>query len=234
MFGIGETITTWGNTLTDYYGTKYDKQENELAYMRAKLNRDYMNRYNSPEMQMQRLKKAGLNPNLVYGTGTVGGNQSKPQEPYNPTKARTTPKNFGKINIMDYADVELKRANINYIDEITRGKQIANDVKAQEQEGGIKYNLKAQELNNKRTIGEGLTKLNKKYDYDNELLKLQKEFMQNKIKVAEFEARMADQNVTKEDSVLIRQFLESLKQFKKSSQEGLGGIRPENWWKPKR
>lgn len=34
------------------------------------------NRYNSPQQQMDRLKKAGLNPNMVYGTGTVTGNTS--------------------------------------------------------------------------------------------------------------------------------------------------------------
>lgn len=34
------------------------------------------NEYNSPAAQMARLKSAGLNPNLVYGTGTVSGNSS--------------------------------------------------------------------------------------------------------------------------------------------------------------
>lgn len=34
------------------------------------------NAYNSPEAQMARLKKAGLNPNLVYGNGTVANNSS--------------------------------------------------------------------------------------------------------------------------------------------------------------
>lgn len=32
------------------------------------------NQYNSPDEQMRRLKNAGLNPNLVYGTGAVSGN----------------------------------------------------------------------------------------------------------------------------------------------------------------
>lgn len=34
------------------------------------------NKYNSPAEQMKRLQEAGLNPNLVYGTGTVAGNTS--------------------------------------------------------------------------------------------------------------------------------------------------------------
>lgn len=36
----------------------------------ALADRDYNNVYNSPAEQMKRLKAAGLNPNLVYGTGS--------------------------------------------------------------------------------------------------------------------------------------------------------------------
>ena len=32
------------------------------------------NLYNEPSSQMDRLRKAGLNPNLVYGSGKVTGN----------------------------------------------------------------------------------------------------------------------------------------------------------------
>ncbi|CAF3321572.1 unnamed protein product [Rotaria socialis] len=36
------------------------------------------NEYNSPQAQMARLKSAGLNPNLVYGSGNVSGQSSSP------------------------------------------------------------------------------------------------------------------------------------------------------------
>lgn len=36
------------------------------------------NEYNSPQAQMKRLQQAGLNPNLVYGTGNVSGQTSSP------------------------------------------------------------------------------------------------------------------------------------------------------------
>lgn len=43
-----------------------------------KMNNDY----NTPAMQMERLKEAGLNPNLVYGSGSVAGNtSSQPSAP---------------------------------------------------------------------------------------------------------------------------------------------------------
>lgn len=37
------------------------------------------NAYNAPKAQMQRLQEAGLNPNLMYGKGTVGNAQTMPQ-----------------------------------------------------------------------------------------------------------------------------------------------------------
>lgn len=40
------------------------------------------NEYNSPSSQMQRLKEAGLNPNLVYGNGSVVGNSSSSAPSY--------------------------------------------------------------------------------------------------------------------------------------------------------
>lgn len=48
---------------------EYQNTQNQLMWS---LN----NLYNHPTAQMSRLKQAGLNPNLIYGTGTVSGNTS--------------------------------------------------------------------------------------------------------------------------------------------------------------
>lgn len=45
--------------------------------------------YNSPAQQMQRLRDAGLNPNLVYGNGAVGNTSSKTPE-YNAPHVQST------------------------------------------------------------------------------------------------------------------------------------------------
>lgn len=58
-------IGTIGNLITSWFGNRRDKKMWDLQ-----------NAYNSPEAQMERLKKAGLNPNLVYGSGNVVGNSS--------------------------------------------------------------------------------------------------------------------------------------------------------------
>lgn len=58
---------------------KYNK---EMAEIQNQYNIDMWNRqneYNSPLQQMNRLKEAGLNPNLMYSQGTVGNASSAPQ-----------------------------------------------------------------------------------------------------------------------------------------------------------
>lgn len=62
-----------------------------------KMQRDY----NRPEAQMERLKAAGLNPHLVYGTGTVTGNMAGTPPSYQtpsvgtPQVQTTPPPDFG-------------------------------------------------------------------------------------------------------------------------------------------
>lgn len=60
------------------------------------------NEYNSPEQQMARLKKAGLNPNLVYGDGNAGAvSRSAPSgadvKPWNPDTPLVDPGLPGQV-----------------------------------------------------------------------------------------------------------------------------------------
>lgn len=52
----------------------YDRQRRD-----ALSDWNMTNEYNSPQQQMQRLKNAGLNPNLVYGNGAVANSSGQPQ-----------------------------------------------------------------------------------------------------------------------------------------------------------
>ena len=52
------------------------------------------NEYNTPINQMKRLKEAGLNPNLMYGKGTVGNSTTLPQ--YNALPPQGMGEVFGK------------------------------------------------------------------------------------------------------------------------------------------
>lgn len=62
------------------YQNEWQTQENEKAYQRNLQMWNLQNAYNSPTQQMARLRSAGLNPNLVYGSGVTGNSAgSTPQ-----------------------------------------------------------------------------------------------------------------------------------------------------------
>ena len=67
------------------YQNNWQTAENEKAYARSVEMWNMQNQYNSPTAQMARLRQAGLNPNLVYGSGVTGNSAgSAPQ--YQPAK----------------------------------------------------------------------------------------------------------------------------------------------------
>lgn len=67
------------------YQNNWQTAENDKAWSRSVDMWNMQNRYNSPTAQMSRLRQAGLNPNLVYGSGVTGNNAgSAPQ--YQPAK----------------------------------------------------------------------------------------------------------------------------------------------------
>lgn len=65
------------------------------------------NEYNTPWNQMQRLKQAGLNPAMIYGSGgSTGGMASAPKVP-TPMSAQFTPPQLGNV-LTNIYDLEVK------------------------------------------------------------------------------------------------------------------------------
>lgn len=62
------------NIVTNPLGSFSGKQQQAQANAMAMQSWNMMNDYNHPIQQMERLKAAGLNPLLVYGSGSVTGN----------------------------------------------------------------------------------------------------------------------------------------------------------------
>lgn len=103
-----------------------------------------MNEYNKPSAQMERLSEAGLNPNLVYGSGGVTGTTSLPEkstfnggysQPYKSAALENylQLRNFDKnMKLADQqidtsrADAESKRALAAYYRSQTTGQDLAN------------------------------------------------------------------------------------------------------------
>lgn len=65
-----------------------NKREAELAYQRQVEMWNMENLYNSPEAQMGRFNKAGLNPHLIYGNGSAASGNSSGFPEYQPARVQ--------------------------------------------------------------------------------------------------------------------------------------------------
>lgn len=77
--GLGIVDTVANMYMTDRQN-RLNREENERNYERNVEFWQMQNDYNHPAAQMQRLREAGLNPNLVYGTPDIAGNNANAPE----------------------------------------------------------------------------------------------------------------------------------------------------------
>ena len=207
-FGLSSTISTWGNVLTDYYGTKYDKQESELAYKRAIENRDYMNQYNSPKAQMERLRAAGLNPNLMYGQGTMGQQTQSPS--YEPVKSNKSYKRVDPIDIAAIAQAKKTTAE-------AEGIEIENKFKNE----SLGDRIAQEKWNYWTKLGQaskGMTMHNFQEKHRQELVDIMYKTAKNEMDKSDFDAWLSRQKMSKSDTLVAR------KLFEVSDEVGLDGL----------
>lgn len=103
----GALSTLWDSTVGQQQSKdlmKYQFDLNQLAV-------ENQNRYNSPIAQMERLREAGLNPNLVYGNGVDGNQSSAP--------------NVGIANRSQHSDFGMNEV----INNVFRRRQLENETK---------------------------------------------------------------------------------------------------------
>lgn len=108
-----------------------NKELAEYAYSKDVEMWNNANSYNSPEAQMQRLKEAGLNPNLVYGTGAVGNSSASlphyqaPNQQYNYRPSVNLP---AMLNM--FQDFRLRQAQIDNVRAQVQRNNTENAIKA--------------------------------------------------------------------------------------------------------
>lgn len=85
--GVGNAIQGGIDAITSRRNTERTIEANKkMADYQYSKDLDMWNKgnaYNAPQAQMDRLKSAGLNPNLVYGSGTVAGQSAGQLPKYN-------------------------------------------------------------------------------------------------------------------------------------------------------
>lgn len=123
---VNTGISAWQGSKDREQSQKNLQMEMAFNQNEAKKERDYnlemwnlSNTYNSPQEQMARLKAAGLNPNMVYGTGNVSGLSSSSA----PSMKRANTPNFSNVlpqqvapigNVLNaYQDYRMKDEAIN-------------------------------------------------------------------------------------------------------------------------
>lgn len=98
------------------------------------------NQYNTPEMQMARLKEAGLNPNLVYGSGSVTGNTSTQIPRYQAPQLQREPlEAVNPLSMLSaFFDLKTKSAQADLVEENKNAQKIQNkylDMKLLQEQG---------------------------------------------------------------------------------------------------
>lgn len=118
---INQQLNQAGNYLATSNVNKMTRKWNEKMYAMQRQHNladwEMQNAYNSPAAQMQRLKDAGLNPNLVYGNGatTEAGNvKGADVKSWSPTAPEFPVNN--PIGTM--YDIQLKQAQLNNLETI--------------------------------------------------------------------------------------------------------------------
>lgn len=94
-----------------------NQQQAQYAYSQDLAAWNRQNAYNTPAAQMQRLKDAGLNPNLIYGNGSAATGQATQMPKYN---APTLQYNYKPLvdlpqMLSAYQDMQMRQAQVDNV-----------------------------------------------------------------------------------------------------------------------
>lgn len=227
--GVNFLGSLWQNWRTREANERMNERNIALAREQMNWNESMWNKqnaYNHPIQQMQRLKGAGLNPHLIYGTGTQGavGNAGDVKG-YDRADVKST--HEGVRAFSDYMNFRGIQAQINNADAIAEAKK-QEAIKTATESAILGKRLgKEDEFLNANL--EGLTLRNQKTDLENKNLEVQFEIAnktkQQKIKrasaelegiirankgktlenkIREFETNLNKRGLTKSDDKLLR------------------------------
>lgn len=133
-------ITAGASALTNLVGQGIQNKKNlELAKYQYKKDLEMWNMqnlYNSPSEQMERLRQAGLNPNLVYGTGAVG-NTSSPSPKFESPEFKLDTGHMvpdAMPVLQAHQNIKMQKAQTDNIEALTLNTQTENTNKLIQQE----------------------------------------------------------------------------------------------------
>lgn len=130
----GELLGAGLNAVTTGMGNRAQRKWNERMYDRQFQDNikfwNMQNEYNAPSSQMKRYQEAGLNPNLIYGSGSQAGTASpintpdvQPYQHRNPDVGSGVSGALSKL--AGYQDFQIKQAQIDLLKQ--QGNNLAQD-----------------------------------------------------------------------------------------------------------
>lgn len=117
----GAVTSQGANSLFQFLTNKGTQRWNEKMYNKQRTDAlsdwNRQNQYNSPDAQMQRLRDAGLNPNLVYGHGadamSTSPVRSSSPGSYSPRAPQVDLGSVAQNALSTYYDMQIKKQTIN-------------------------------------------------------------------------------------------------------------------------
>lgn len=132
--GLGLATQLAGNVLNGLVQNQFDKNTYNRSIGYYQMTRqdalndwNAQNEYNSPKNQMQRLKEAGISPYSVSGQSVIGANTAQQTRGSNANTPSGYQVNSNMNNLMMINQAKLLNAQINQVNEQTRGNKIVND-----------------------------------------------------------------------------------------------------------
>lgn len=123
---VGAVVGAGLNMLSTVFQNRYNRKQADKEYQRNLEQWNRENEYNSPSAQMQRLKEAGLNPNLMYANAN-GANTSAGSPAYNATQSGSPDMPFFS-NIMSLAGLKNQINQTSSNIALQRSQELLNNV----------------------------------------------------------------------------------------------------------
>lgn len=130
--GLGSSLLSGASGIIgNMIQRKTNKELAEYSYQKDVEMWNMANEYNSPSAQMARLKEAGLNPNLAFGSGNVAGNTTTQTPKYQMPDVKYQPVQMPNVLGMlgQYQDIQRNKAVTDNLDLQGQGIQFDNQLK---------------------------------------------------------------------------------------------------------
>jgi len=130
----GGVVSLGGSILSTVLGNQANKSMAEYQYQKDLEMWNRTNEYNSPQAQMARLKAAGLNPNLVYGTGATANTAPATMPKYQAPRMETVHDAGSQVmsTMSNYMDLKAKQAQIDNLQAQTNNAKIDGLIKTEQ------------------------------------------------------------------------------------------------------